>query len=90
MCCCVWVVEADFIEKDGPALRLLETSDSPLVRGLIVLLCDFYSEATPAEVVATEPELFEQLNLARNLSPTRLNGLASVRETIRAFAASCL
>ncbi len=61
-------------------------ADSPLVRGLIVLLCDFYSDASPADVVATEPELFEQLGLARNLSPTRLNGLKSVRAAIRAFA----
>ena len=65
-------------------------ADSPLVRGLIVLLCDFYSDATPAEVFATEPELFEQLNLARNLSPTRLNGLGSVRAAIRTFAGNHL
>lgn len=63
-------------------------ADSPLVRGLITLLCDFYSDATPADIVATEPELLEKLNLARNLSPTRLNGLGSVRATIKAFAAS--
>lgn len=65
-------------------------ADSPLVRGLIVLLCDLYSGATPAEIVATEPVLFDQLGLASNLSPTRLNGLGSVRAAIRAFAASQL
>jgi cysteine desulfuration protein SufE len=63
-------------------------ADSPLVRGLIALLCDLYSDATPADVLATEPVLFEQLNLSRNLSPTRLNGLGSVRAKIRDFAAS--
>ncbi len=61
-------------------------ADSPLVRGLLVLLCDFYSGATPADVVATEPALLEELGLARNLSPTRLNGLRSVRAKIREFA----
>ncbi|HEX7631942.1 MAG TPA: SufE family protein [Lacunisphaera sp.] len=61
-------------------------ADSPLVRGLLVLLCDFYSGATPAEVAATEPALLEELGLARNLSPTRLNGLRSVRAKIREFA----
>ncbi|MEJ1971415.1 MAG: SufE family protein [Lacunisphaera sp.] len=61
-------------------------ADSPLVRGLLVLLSDLYSEATPAEVVATEPTLLEALGLAHNLSPTRLNGLRSVRSAIRAFA----
>ena len=63
-------------------------ADSPLVRGLLKLLCDFYSDATPAEVVATEPTLLEELGLARNLSPTRLNGLRSVRAKIREFAAA--
>ena len=61
-------------------------ADSPLVRGLLVLLCDLYSEATPAEVAATEPALLEQLGLAQNLSPTRLNGLRSVRAKIRDYA----
>ena len=61
-------------------------ADSPLVRGLLKLLCDFYSGATPADVAATEPALLEELGLARNLSPTRLNGLRSVRAKIRDFA----
>jgi cysteine desulfuration protein SufE len=63
-------------------------ADSPLVRGLLVLLCDLYSGAPPAEVAATEPVLLEQLGLDRNLSPTRLNGLRSVRAKIREFAAA--
>ena len=61
-------------------------ADSPLVRGLLALLCDFYSEATPAEVATTEPVLLEALGLTKNLSPTRLNGLRSVRAKIRDFA----
>jgi len=61
-------------------------ADSPLVRGLLSLLCDFYSEAAPADVAATEPVLLEKLGLAKNLSPTRLNGLRSVRAKIRDFA----
>lgn len=63
-------------------------ADSPLVRGLLALLCDFYSDAAPGDVAATEPELFEKLGVARNLSPTRLNGLRSVRAKIRDFAAA--
>ena len=63
-------------------------ADSPLVRGLLVLLCDLYSDATPAEIVATEPALIEELGLARNLSTTSLNGLRSVWAAIRDFAAA--
>jgi cysteine desulfuration protein SufE len=61
-------------------------ADSPLVRGLLLLICDLYSDATPAEVSTTEPTVLEQLGLAKNLSPTRLNGLRSVRAKIRDFA----
>ena len=61
-------------------------ADSPLVRGLLVLLCDFYSDAAPTDIVATEPSLLETLGVAQNLSPTRLNGLRSVRAKIRDYA----
>lgn len=61
-------------------------ADSPLVRGLVLLLADLYSDAAPAEVVEVEPELLEKTGLARGLSPTRLNGLRSVRAKIRDFA----
>jgi cysteine desulfuration protein SufE len=78
----VWLLAE---QRDGRCFFRCD-ADSPLVRGLVVLLCDLYSGATPAEIVATEPALLEQLGLSRNLSPTRLNGLRSVRATIRAFA----
>jgi cysteine desulfuration protein SufE len=65
-------------------------ADSSLVKGLVALLCELYDGATPAEVAAVEPELFTALHLERQLSPTRLNGLASVRAMIRSFAQSHL
>ena len=71
--------------RDG-VCQFRADADSPLVRGLLGLLCDLYSGAPPAEVAATEPALIEELGLARNLSPTRLNGLRSVRAKIREFA----
>jgi len=61
-------------------------ADSPLVKGLVALLCELYDGATSAEILEVEPEIIGALHLDRQLSPTRLNGLASVRQTIRAFA----
>ena len=63
---------------------------APLVKGLVALLCELYDGATPAEVASIEPEIFPALHLDRQLSPTRLHGLASVRAMIRAFAQSHL
>lgn len=58
-----------------------------MVRGLIAMLCEVYEGATPEEIVATEPKLFEGLDIAPILTPTRLNGLAAVRLYLRNFAA---
>jgi cysteine desulfuration protein SufE len=65
-------------------------ADSPLVKGLVALFCELCEGAAPAEVAAFEPELVTALGLDRQLSPTRLNGLASVSQTMRAFAQSKL
>lgn len=71
--------------RDGRCYFRCET-DGPVVRGLVVLLCDFYSGATPREIAAFDLDPVEALDLAKNLSPTRRNGLASARAAIRAFA----
>lgn len=63
-------------------------ADSPMVRGLVAFLCEFYSGATPSEILALEADPLESLGVARNLSPTRRNGLTSARLAIRAFASS--
>ena len=61
-------------------------ADSPLVRGLVALLCDFFTGATPAEILASDADPLAALGLVKNLSPTRQNGLGSARASIRAFA----
>jgi cysteine desulfuration protein SufE len=79
----VWLVGS--VENDRCRFRV--TADSPLVQGLAALYCELYDDATAAEIVSVEPILLEQLGLTRQLSPTRLNGLANVRRVIREFAA---
>lgn len=61
-------------------------ADGPLVRGLVVLLCDFFSGFTPAEIAASNANPLDALDLAQDLSPTRRNGLASARAMIGEFA----
>lgn len=74
--------------RDGVVCRFRLSADSPLVQGLAALLCEMYDGGVADEIVAVEPVLLESLGLARQLSPTRLNGLANVRRTIREFAAA--
>lgn len=71
-------------------LRLRAEADSPLVKGLVALLCELYDDTDPAEAAEVEPVVLEELRLDRSLSPTRRNGLAAVRARIRELAASGL
>jgi cysteine desulfuration protein SufE len=76
-------------EHDG-LCRFACDADSPMVKALAALLCDLYSGAPAAEVVAVEPELWDRCGLARQLTPTRLNGLAALRKRIRELATQFL
>jgi cysteine desulfuration protein SufE len=70
--------------------RLRVGADSPMVRGLVSLLCELYDSGAPEEVASVEPRIFDALGISKNLTPTRLNGLASVRSAIRERAEHCL
>jgi cysteine desulfuration protein SufE len=80
----VWLVAT----MDEGRCRFRVAADSSLVHGLAALLCELYDGAPPAEVATFETTLLVDLGLDRQLSPTRLNGLANVRRVIREFAAA--
>jgi len=61
-------------------------AESPVVKGLVRLLCELYDGALAPDIVASEPRLLDELDLLRDLSPTRRNGLAAVRARIREIA----
>jgi cysteine desulfuration protein SufE len=82
----VWIIG----DWEGDRCRFRMDADSPLVKGLVVVLCELYDGETAEEILLTEPVWVAALGLESRLSPTRLNGLASVRESIRAFASGHL
>lgn len=61
-------------------------AESPVVRGLVAFLCDFFTGATVAEIAASDVQPLDALDLMRNLSPTRRNGLTAARNAIALFA----
>jgi len=73
--------------RDG-ACRYRCDSDSLIVKSVAGLLCDFYSGAAPADIVATLPEFLAQVGIDHHLTPNRRNALGRVWETIRDFAQS--
>lgn len=61
-------------------------AESPIVRALVGLLAEFFSGFTPSEILVSDPDPLDALGVARNLSPTRRNGLNAARRAIRDFA----
>jgi len=60
--------------------------DSPLVRALVHLLCRAFEGTTTEEAATAEVTILDELGVTRNLTPTRLNGLAAVRQRIAQLA----
>ncbi len=61
-------------------------ADSPLVHGLLGLLCEFFSGVPATEVSQSALDPLAALGLTRHLSPTRQHGLAQARSRIREIA----
>jgi cysteine desulfuration protein SufE len=61
-------------------------SDSAVVKGVAVLLCDFYSGQTPGEILSAPPAFLEKFGITQHLTPNRRNGLARIHSAIEAFA----
>jgi cysteine desulfuration protein SufE len=79
----VWFVAE---KKDG-RLYFQAISDAAIVSGLIALLLRLYSGRQPQDILDTPPDFVEALQLQSHLSPTRSNGLNSMLQAIRRFAA---
>ena len=80
----VWIVP----EGDAARLDFRAASDSAIVSGLIYLALRVYSGRSAAEIIATNADYIADIGLAKHLSPTRSNGLASLLAFIRESAAN--
>jgi len=75
----LWLV----CELHGGAIGFRCDSDSLIVKSVAGLLCDFYSGADPAEIVATPPDFLSAVGIDHHLTPNRRNSLGRVWESIR-------
>jgi cysteine desulfuration protein SufE len=82
----LWVVPA----FKGGLCSFRSESDSAIVKGIAELLCQFYSDATPEAIIATDAEFLAEVGITQHLSPNRRNGLSRIVESIQRFAQSCL
>jgi cysteine desulfuration protein SufE len=82
----VWIVP----EGDADRLNFHAASDSTIVSGLIYLALRVYSGRSAREILDTDADYIADVGLARHLSPTRSNGLASLLAFIRDAATRAL
>ena len=75
----VWIVP----EGDAARLDFRAASDSAIVSGLIYLALRVYSGRSAREILDTDADYIADIGLAKHLSPTRSNGLASLLAFIR-------
>ncbi len=78
----VWLVG----EKRDGRLVFHAISDAAIVSGIIAVLLRVYSDRTPEEIVATEPDFVAAIGLDAHLSPTRKNGLGAMLTAIKGRA----
>jgi cysteine desulfuration protein SufE len=80
----VWIVPQGNAQK----LDFHAVSDSAIVSGLIFLALRVYSGRSADEILSATPDYIADIGLAKHLSPTRSNGLASLLAFIRETAAN--
>ena len=73
-------------EKRDGRLVFHAISDAAIVSGIIAVLLRVYSDRTPEEIVATEPDFVAAIGLDAHLSPTRKNGLGAMLTAIKGRA----
>lgn len=71
---------------DQSNLILRADSDAMIVKGLVALLKQTYSGASPQEVVSTPPRFIQELGFKDYLSPSRANGFLAMVKQIMLYA----
>ena len=82
----VWIVPSG----DADRLDFAAASDSAIVSGLVYLALRVYSGRSAREILDNDPSYIADIGLAKHLSPTRSNGLASLLAFIRDAAQRAL
>ncbi|MGN1001688.1 MAG: SufE family protein [Oscillospiraceae bacterium] len=78
----VWVI----VRREDGVLRVQADSDTLIIKGVLSLLTEIADGAPCAEIAALPFDLFDRLDLGLVFESTRLTGIRSIWDTIRAAA----
>ncbi|MGD9723724.1 MAG: SufE family protein [Pirellulales bacterium] len=74
-----------WVTADDGRVRVIAdvAPEAPTVKGFVSLLAELFSGASPAEVLAFEPNMVHRLGLVEALGMVRMRGLAAIAYYIR-------
>lgn len=72
--------------RPDQSLVFYADSDALIVKGLVSLLVEIYSEASVKDILNTEPFFLKEIGLDQHLSPSRTNGLAAMIKQMKLYA----
>jgi cysteine desulfuration protein SufE len=78
----VWL----YPELKAGRVHFFADSDALLVKGIVAILVQVYSDATPDEILSTNPEFLKDVGITEHLSMNRSNGLAAMMKQIQMYA----
>jgi cysteine desulfuration protein SufE len=71
--------------KDGK-IHFWGDSDASIVKGIVALLINIYSDRSPDEIMSLEPSFVDEIGLKQHLSMSRANGLSAMMKQIQMYA----
>lgn len=80
----VWIY-ADY-DNETQKIHFQADSDAMIVKGLVAILLQIYSDSTADEILTTPVDFLKELGLQQHLSPSRANGLYSMLKQIIFYA----
>ena len=78
----VWLVPS----FENNLVKFSADSDSVLVKGIIALLVNVYSDSSPQEILENKADFLKEIGLMENLTMNRSNGLTSMIKQIQMYA----
>jgi len=81
----VWLVS----KYDGGACRFQVDSDSAIVKGIAVILCELCDGLTPEEILGGSSEFLASAGLDQHLTQNRRDSLGKIWALMQKFARQC-
>ncbi len=73
-------------EMEDGVIKFQGESDAILVKGIVALLLQVFTNRTPDEILNADLYFVEKIGLREHLSPTRSNGLLAMIKQIKLYA----